>query len=75
MPRYLLDRHIERGDGARLAVTGVHGDLTYAQLFERVCRVAEGLRAQGPQPEQRLAMFMSDSPCRRSCNSALAMIT
>jgi benzoate-CoA ligase family protein len=59
---YLLDRHIAGGEGARLALTGVHGDLTYAQLHDRVRRTAAGLRRIGVQPEQRLLMFMADSP-------------
>jgi acyl-coenzyme A synthetase/AMP-(fatty) acid ligase len=59
---YLLDRHIGNGDGERLALTGVAGDLTYAQLHERVLRAAAGLRDAGLQPEQRLLMFMADSP-------------
>jgi benzoate-CoA ligase family protein len=59
---YLLDRRIDAGDGARLALTGVHGDLTYAQLYDRVRRTAAGLRRTGLQPEQRLLMFMADSP-------------
>ena len=59
---YLLDRRIAGGDGARLALTGGPGDLTYAQLHDRVCRTAAGLRRAGVQPEQRLLMFMADSP-------------
>jgi benzoate-CoA ligase family protein len=59
---YLLDRHIDNGDGARLALTGVGGELTYAQLHERVARAAAGLRGIGLQPEQRILMFMADSP-------------
>ena len=59
---YLLDRHVEAGQGARLALTGVLGDLTYAQLHDRVRRTAGGLRRIGVQPEQRLMMFMADSP-------------
>ncbi|MCO5971325.1 benzoate-CoA ligase family protein [Actinoallomurus soli] len=59
---YLLDRHLERGDGDRLALTGAGGELTYAQLHERVRRTAAGLRAIGLLPEQRVLMFMSDSP-------------
>jgi acyl-coenzyme A synthetase/AMP-(fatty) acid ligase len=59
---YLLDRHLDRGDGDRLALTGVGGDLTYAALHDRVVRTAAGLRALGLRPEQRLMMFMSDSP-------------
>ena len=59
---YLLDRHVEAGEGARLAITGVGGPLTYAQLLDRVQRTAAGLRELGLQPEQRLVMFMADSP-------------
>ena len=59
---YLLDRHIDNGDGARLALTGIGGDLTYAQLHERVVRTAAGLRGIGLRPEQRVLMFMADSP-------------
>lgn len=59
---YLLDQHVERGDGDRLALTGPGGDLTYAQLHDRVVRTAAGLQAVGLLPEQRLMMFMADSP-------------
>ena len=59
---YLLDRRIAAGDGRRLALTGPAGDLTYAELHERVVRTAAGLRGLGLQPEQRVLMFMSDSP-------------
>ncbi len=59
---YLLDRHIANGDGGRLAVTGVYGELSYAELHDRVRRTAAGLRRVGVQPEQRLLMFMADAP-------------
>jgi benzoate-CoA ligase family protein len=59
---YLLDRRIEAGDADRLALTGVAGELTYAQLFERVARTAAVLRGRGLQPEQRVLLFMSDCP-------------
>jgi len=58
---YLLDRHIDNGAGDRLALTGVAGEVTYAQLHERVRRIAGGLRRAGVQPEQRLLMLMADS--------------
>src|SRR2546421_8541112 len=59
---YLLDRRLEAGDGQRTALTGVSGDLTYAELHDRVCRTAAGLRSLGLAPEQRLMMLMADSP-------------
>jgi benzoate-CoA ligase family protein len=58
---YLLDRRVEAGDGDRLAITGIGGDYTYAQLLDRVRRTAAGLRATGLHPEQRLLMVMADS--------------
>ena len=59
---YLLDRRVKDGDGGRIAITGVGGELTYAQLLDRVQRTAAGLRELGLQPEQRVLMVMADSP-------------
>jgi benzoate-CoA ligase family protein len=59
---YLLDRRVAAGDGDRLAITGVAGDLSYAALLDRVHRTASVLRDLGLQPEQRLVMFMADCP-------------
>jgi benzoate-CoA ligase family protein len=59
---YLLDRRVDAGDGNRLAITGPAGQLTYAQLLDRVQRAATVLAAHGLAPEQRIVMFMSDSP-------------
>ena len=59
---YLIDRRIVAGDGARVAVTGAGGELTYAELHDRVLRTGHGLRAIGLEPEQRLLMFMTDTP-------------
>jgi benzoate-CoA ligase family protein len=57
---YLLDRRVKAGDGGRLAITGTGGELTYAQLLDRVQRTATALREVGLRPEQRLVMFMAD---------------
>jgi benzoate-CoA ligase family protein len=59
---YLLDRRIEQGDAHRLALTGPAGDLSYGHLHDRVLRVSAGLREIGVEPEQRVLMFMADSP-------------
>ena len=59
---YLLDRRVAAGDGDRLALTGIGGELTYGVLLDRVCRAATALREIGLLPEQRLLMFMADSP-------------
>jgi benzoate-CoA ligase family protein len=59
---YLLDRRLVVGDGRKTALTGPTGEVSYAQLHERVCRTAAGLRAAGLRPEQRVLMVMADSP-------------
>jgi benzoate-CoA ligase family protein len=59
---YLLDRQVAAGCGDRVAFTGLAGDVTYAQLLDRVLRTAGGLRRTGLLPEQRLLMCMADSP-------------
>src|SRR5262245_40655415 len=59
---YLLDRHVAAGQGDRIALVGAAGEVTYAQLLDRVKRAAGAMRALGLPPEQRLLMFMADSP-------------
>jgi benzoate-CoA ligase family protein len=59
---FLLDRRLAAAQGERLALTGPAGPVSYAELHERVCRTAAGLRASGLEPEQRVLMFMADSP-------------
>ncbi len=59
---YLLDRHVRAGLGDRIALTGVAGEVSYAQLAARVRQAARGLRGLGLQPEQRVVMVMADSP-------------
>src|ERR1700761_541301 len=59
---YLLDRRVAAGDGQRTALTGPGGEVSHADLLDRVCRTARGLREVGVRPEQRILMVMSDSP-------------
>jgi benzoate-CoA ligase family protein len=59
---YLLDRQVEGGNGSRTALTGSAGELTYAELLDRVVAAGASLRRLGLQPEQRLLLFMADSP-------------
>jgi benzoate-CoA ligase family protein len=59
---YLLDRRLAAGDGDRVALAGPAGELRYAQLHDRVCRTAQGLRSLGLAPEQRVLMVMADTP-------------
>jgi benzoate-CoA ligase family protein len=59
---YLVDARVEAGDGDRTAVTGPGGTLTYAALLDRVRGMASGLRDLGVRPEERVMIFMPDSP-------------
>ncbi|WP_345356027.1 benzoate-CoA ligase family protein [Actinoallomurus liliacearum] len=59
---HLVDRHVEAGDGDRIAVTGPGGALTYADLLGRIRRTAAGLRELGVRPEERVMLSMADGP-------------
>ena len=61
-----LDRHLaERGDRVAFHWEGEPGDrlaITYADLHERVCRLANGLRARGVGKGDRVAIYMGMIP-------------
>ncbi|MQA16829.1 MAG: benzoate-CoA ligase family protein [Pseudonocardiaceae bacterium] len=57
---YLVDRHVEAGDGGREAVRVPGEALDYAQLADRVARVAAALRGAGVRPEERVVLLMPD---------------
>jgi benzoate-CoA ligase len=56
-----IDRHVEEGRGARIAVRDDLGQYTYAELTERVNRAGNALRSLGVQEEQRVMIAMLDS--------------
>ncbi|MFI6645236.1 benzoate-CoA ligase family protein [Streptomyces sp. NPDC050504] len=61
-----LDRHVE-GPGAAAtadapALVSEEGELTYRQLYERVCRVARVLVGSGIAPGDRVVTVLPDSP-------------
>lgn len=60
--RWLLDRQVEAGFSDQQAIVGSGGTLTYGQLAERVNRTAGWLVDAGLQPEQRVVLFMADTP-------------
>ncbi|WP_181764900.1 benzoate-CoA ligase family protein [Streptomyces albidus (ex Kaewkla and Franco 2022)] len=59
---YLVDRHLERGRGGHPAVRHAGGDITYAQLYDDVARVAGALRRLGMHRDERVMCCMSDTP-------------
>jgi benzoate-CoA ligase family protein len=59
---YLLDRRLAAGDGERVALAGSFGEISYADLLQRACRAAAGLKSAGLRPEQRVLVLMADTP-------------
>ena len=62
-----LDRHVEAGHGDQVAFywEGEPGDsraVTYAELLEETCRVANALRSFGVQKGDRIAIYMGMVP-------------
>jgi acetyl-CoA synthetase len=62
-----LDRHVRAGHGARVAYhwEGEPGDartLTYVQMLEGTCRVANALRELGVGPGDRVTLYMPMAP-------------
>ena len=58
---WLLDRNVEQGRGSKLAFTDTVSELTYGELQQQSCRVANMLRRFGVRREERVAMIMLDT--------------
>jgi len=58
---WLVDRHVDAGDGARIAVIQGDDNYTYADVKQLSERAASGLAALGVRAEERVAMVMLDS--------------
>src|SRR3954454_22265964 len=58
---WLLDRNVDEGRGAKLAFTDTVSELTYGELQQQSCRVANMLRRLGVRREERVAMIMLDT--------------
>ncbi|MFN0061318.1 MAG: benzoate-CoA ligase family protein [Myxococcaceae bacterium] len=56
----LIDSNLSAGRGAKLAFIDDAGSMTYAQLAERIDRVANALLAMGIQREERIGIAMLD---------------
>jgi benzoate-CoA ligase family protein len=57
-----VDGALQRGDGNRVAIRTADSNWTYADLAAGVNRVGNALRALGVDMEQRVALFLYDSP-------------
>jgi benzoate-CoA ligase family protein len=57
-----IDRHLAEGRGAKVAIRSAAGEVTYAQLAERVNRCGNALVALGLQRGDRLVLVVKDCP-------------
>ena len=57
-----VDAPVEEGHGARPALLTPSGPVTYAQFQHLTDRAAHALRSRGVEPEQRVALLLSDGP-------------
>ena len=51
----LVDRNLEAGRGAKVAVRCAGAELTYAQLHDRICRAGNALSGADPAAELKKA--------------------
>ena len=59
---FFIDAPVEEGRGDRTALATPSGSVSYAQLQRLTDRAGRALRARGVEPEQRVAILMSDGP-------------
>jgi benzoate-CoA ligase len=57
----ILDRNLERGLAGKAAVRWAEGELSYGELFARVCAFARALRALGFRREERVLLVLDDT--------------
>ena len=57
-----VDRHLAEGRGGKVAIRGVAGDVTYAELAANVDRCGRALLALGVGRGERLLMVVKDCP-------------
>ena len=59
---WLLDRHVEGGDGQRVALVHQGQRFTYDDTLVEVWRAQNALRALDVRPSERVAMVVNDEP-------------
>ena len=57
-----IDRHLAEGRGAKVAIRSAAGEVTYAQLAERVSRCGTALLGLGVRKGDRLLLVVKDCP-------------
>jgi benzoate-CoA ligase family protein len=59
---WLVDRHVESGDGGRLAIVCGDEEHSYADLQRQMYRVQHALSGLQVRPEERVALILNDEP-------------
>src|SRR5262245_47229311 len=59
---YFIDRHLEEGRGAKVAIECGDARITYSELAQNVNRAGNALRDLGVQMEQRVFLLLLDTP-------------
>ncbi len=59
---YFVDRNVQEGRGAKVAIECDDERVTYQQLLERTNRVGNVLLALGVRPEERVLLLLLDTP-------------
>src|ERR1017187_157242 len=59
---WLVDRHVEAGAGARVALLSGDATISYEELLGSIRAAAGGLRRLGVRPEERVLMILRDGP-------------
>jgi len=58
----ILFRNLERGRGDKVAVYSSQGNVTYAELCRRACRIGNALQSLGLARGDRVMLFLDDTP-------------
>src|SRR5690606_17217075 len=58
----LLDENLERGRADKPAIYTEREQVTYGELYRRVCQLAHALRALGMRREERVLLILDDTP-------------
>ncbi len=59
---HFVDRNVQEGRGAKVAIECGDEQVSYAQLHERVNRVGNALLTLGVQPKERVLLLLLDTP-------------
>jgi benzoate-CoA ligase len=59
---HFVDRNVQEGRGAKVAIECGDERVTYQQLLERTNRVGHALLALGVRPEERVLLLLLDAP-------------